>query len=57
MITPHELLVQVREMADPDGAQEFGDEVERLRAIVAHVQGNLIEDDDSEVDDAEEEAE
>jgi hypothetical protein len=39
---PHELLRQVQEMADPASAQEFGDGVERLRAIADHIQGNLL---------------
>jgi hypothetical protein len=43
-ITPRELLFQVREMADPDGAQELGDDVERLWAIVQHIEGNLLQD-------------
>jgi len=43
-ITPRELLFQVREMADPEGAQELGDDVERLWAIVRHIEGNLLRD-------------
>lgn len=40
---PHELLQQVQEMADVGSAQEFGDTVERLWAIVDHIEGNLAE--------------
>lgn len=40
---PDELLRQVQEMADVGSAQEFGDTVERLWAIVDHIQGNLTE--------------
>lgn len=43
-ITPRELLSQVREMADPEGSQELGDDVERLWAIVQHIEGNLLRD-------------
>lgn len=43
-LTPRELLYQVREMADPEGSHELGDEVERLRAIVDHIRGNLLDD-------------
>lgn len=44
-LTPRELLLQVREMADIGSAQEFDDDVARLRAIVAHIEGNLLDDD------------
>ena len=47
-ITPCELLFQVREMADPDGSQELGDDVQRLRAIVRHIVGNLLDCDDDD---------
>jgi hypothetical protein len=50
-MTPHELLPQVREMADPEGSQELGDEVERLQAIVRHIEGNLIVEDDDGAND------
>lgn len=40
---PEELLRQVKEMADVGSAQEFGDTVARLWAIVDHINGNLLE--------------
>lgn len=42
-LTSRELLFQVREMADIGSAQEFDDDVARLQAIVAHIEGNLLD--------------
>lgn len=44
-LAPRELLFQVREMADPDGPRHFDNDIQRLRAIVGHIQDNLLYDD------------